>query len=39
MLESGWFLYNEFNYQTSAAGEITSITGNQMTLNDDRYTK
>ena len=37
MSESGGLLYNEVNYQTSAAGEITSITGNQMTLNDDRY--
>ena len=37
MSESGGLLYNEVNYQTSAAGEITSITGNHMTLNDDRY--
>ncbi|MFJ8451127.1 lantibiotic ABC transporter permease [Aerococcus viridans] len=37
MSESGGLLYNEVNYQTSAAGEITSITGNQMILNDDRY--
>lgn len=37
MSESGGLLYNDANYQTSAAGEITSITGNHMTLNDDRY--
>src|SRR5699024_2864956 len=37
MSESGGLLYNEVNYQTSAAGEISSITGNHMTLNDDRY--
>lgn len=37
MSESGGLLYNEVNYQTSAAGEITSKTGNHMTLNDDRY--
>lgn len=37
MSESGGLLYNEVNYQTSTAGEITSVTGNQMTLNDDRY--
>lgn len=37
MSESGGLLYNDVNYQTSAAGEITSITGNHMTLNDDRY--
>ena len=37
MSESGGLLYNEVNYQTSSAGEITSITGNHMILNDDRY--
>ncbi|MFE0441020.1 hypothetical protein ACFW0C_00045 [Aerococcus sp. NPDC058936] len=37
MSESGGLLYNDVNYQTSVAGEITSITGNHMTLNDDRY--
>ncbi|MGH2016629.1 hypothetical protein [Aerococcus urinaeequi] len=37
MLETGGLLYNEVNYQTSAASEITSITENHMTLNDDRY--
>ena len=37
MSESGGLLYNDVNYQTSTAGEISSITGNQMTLNDDRY--
>lgn len=35
--ESSGLLYNDVNYQTSAAGEITSITGNHMTLNDERY--
>lgn len=35
--ESGGLLYNDVNYQISAAGEITSITGNHMTLNDERY--
>ena len=37
MSESGGLLYNDVNYQTSIAGEISSITGNHMTLNDDRY--
>ena len=37
MSESGGLLYNEVNYQKSAAGEITSISGNHVTLNNDRY--
>lgn len=36
MSESGGLLYNDVNYQTSAAGEITRIAGDHMTLNDDR---
>lgn len=37
MSESGGLLYNEKDYQESAAGKIANISDNTMILNDDRY--
>lgn len=37
MSESGGLLYNEIDYQESAAGKIANISDNTMTLNVDRY--